>query len=100
MKGSDTMTEFVLQSMLNIPLNFTLSALALLTFLFNYAVLKLKTEYRGFKYQIILVLLLCPYFNAIFFLFNCLLATTTIEGYKVIKVKRKGKARAHIQAKA
>lgn len=100
MKGSDTMTEFVLQSMLNIPLNIALSSLALLTFLFNYAVLKLKREYNGFKYQIIIMLLVCPYFNALFLLFNCMLATTSVGGYKVIKVKRRNKARARIEAKA
>ena len=100
MKGSDTMTEFILDLMLNFKLNLALSSLALLTYLFNYAVLKLKTEYKGFKYQIIIIMLLCPYFNALFLLFNCMLATTKATGYKVIKVRRKSRSRNRVQAKA
>lgn len=96
------MTELILKLILNFKLNIALTSLALLTFLFNYAVLKLKTEYRGFKYQIILILLLCPYFNVLFLLFNCMLGATRATGYKVIKKKRKNrkKSRARIQAKA
>ena len=100
MKGSDTMTEFILKLMLNFKLNLALSSLALLTFLFNYAVLKLKSEYKGFKYQIIIILLVCPYFNALFLLFNCMLGTTKATGYRVIKVRRKSRSRSRIQAKA
>ena len=100
MKGSDTMTEFVLKLMLNFKLNLALSSLALLTYLFNYAILKLKSEYKGFKYQIVIIMLLCPYFNARFLLFNCMLATTKSSGYRVIKVRRKSRNRSRIQAKA
>ena len=96
------MTEFVLRLMLDFKLNLAVSSLALMTYLFNFAILKLKTEYRGFKYQIILVLILCPYLNVLFLLFNCMLGATRATGYKVIKKKRKKRAKsgARIQAKA
>ena len=100
MKGSDTMTEFILKLMLNFKLNLALSSLALLTFLFNYAVLKLKSEYKGFKYQMLIIMLVCPYFNGLFLLFNCLLATTKVGGYRVIKVRRKSRSKSRVQAKA
>lgn len=78
------MTNFMLVVLLNV----TVSALCVFTFLFNYVVLKLKSEYRGFKHQIFLALL-CPGFNFIFLLFNLLLMTSRFSGYKVIKIKQK-----------
>lgn len=96
------MTEFVLRLMLDFKLNLAVSSLALMTYLFNFAILKLKTEYRCFKYQMILVLILCPYFNVLFLLFNCMLGATKAGGYRFVKIKRKKRAKseARIQAKA
>lgn len=78
------MTNFMLIVLLNVAV----SALCVFTFLFNYVVLKLKSEYRGFKHQIFLTLL-CPGFNFIFLLFNLLLITTCSRGYRVVKIKHK-----------
>lgn len=89
------MTDFILQVMLNIPFNIALSSLCVITYLVNYCILKLKTQYRGVKYQIFLVLLL-PYFNILFLVFNCMVAVTNIKGYRVIKVRNS--RREHVRA--
>ena len=83
-KVGNFMTNFMLVVLLNV----TVSFLCVFTFLVNYAVLKLKTEYKGFKWQIFLALL-APGFNFIFLLFNLLLITSRSSGYKVIKIKQK-----------
>lgn len=81
------MTNFMLMVLLNV----SLTTLCVLTYLFNYAVLKLKSEYRGFKWQILIVLTAAPGFNALFLLFNILLLATHLSGYRVVKVKRSKK---------
>ena len=84
------MEEAILQFLLNVPLNVTLSSMCVITFLFNYLILRTKKEYRGVHTGMFLVFLL-PYFNIIFLFYHVLIAVVNMNGYKVVKVKKKSK---------
>lgn len=86
------MENLVFNLLTDLRLNLIVSGLCVLSYLVNYLGLKLKKEYRGFRHQIFLVLLL-PGFNFLFLLFNVMLFSTSIGGYRVIKVRVKKKAK-------
>ena len=87
------MEEFVLKLALNFSFNIVVIILSILTYAFNYFVLKLKKEYRGFHYQMFLVSLL-PLFNITFLTFNLTLACFYGAGYRVVKPKKRVKGKA------
>lgn len=83
--------KVIFDLLLNVPFNLAVSALCIMTYLVNFFVFKLKREYRGFRHQIFLILLL-PYFNVIFLIFNVMIFAAYGTGYKVIKTKKSKKS--------
>lgn len=84
------MEEALLNYLLDFKLNLSVSTLCVTLFLFNYLILKTKKEYRGFNHKIFLVLLF-PYFNLLFLFYNALITSINVNGYRIVKVKKKAK---------
>lgn len=83
------MQDFLINLIFNFNLNVAVSCITLFIMLFNISVLRLKKEYRLMNYKIILILSLCPILNIVFMIFNALMLSMSILGYKIIKKKGK-----------
>lgn len=93
------MEEILLTLMINWKVNLFLIAGNVILYLVNYFLFKLKREYKGFHYQMFLVMLL-PCLNVIFLIFNSLLFITYGSGFRVVKPRRKVRTRTGRTVKA
>lgn len=82
------MNDIIVSLVFSIPFNLTVSALCILTYLFNYFMFKLKKEYKGFQSKSFLILLL-PLLNIVFLVFNLMIGYTYGAGYRIVKPRKR-----------